>query len=109
SVVEKGTPEQKQAALATLSVDSTFRSMRAFLAATTPPSVRRRRRLGLGPDKQRTITTAKNQETLPGKLVRAEGMPSSGDAAVDEAYDGLGHTFDFFWENYQRNSIDDEG
>jgi Zn-dependent metalloprotease len=36
-------------------------------------------------------------------------MPASKDAAVDEAYDGLGHTFDFFWQIYQRNSIDDEG
>ncbi len=36
-------------------------------------------------------------------------MPSTGDVAIDEAYDGLGHTFDFFWENFQRNSIDDEG
>ena len=35
--------------------------------------------------------------------------PSSGDVAVDEAYDGLGATFDFFWESYQRNSIDDQG
>jgi Zn-dependent metalloprotease len=42
-------------------------------------------------------------------MVRGEGMPSAGDVAVDEAYDGLGQTFDFFWENYQRNSIDDEG
>jgi Zn-dependent metalloprotease len=28
---------------------------------------------------------------------------------VNEAYDGLGATFDLFWESYQRNSIDDEG
>jgi Zn-dependent metalloprotease len=28
---------------------------------------------------------------------------------VDEAYDGLGATFDLFWEAYERNSIDDEG
>ena len=69
----------------------------------------RRRRIGLSPGKQRLISTAKNQESLPGKVARGEGMPSNGDAAVDEAYDGLGHTFDFFFENYQRNSIDDEG
>jgi Zn-dependent metalloprotease len=109
SVVENGTPEQRQAALATLSSDSTFRAMRAFLSASNPPSARRRRRIGLGPAKQRTISTARNLETLPGKMIRGEGMPAAGDVAVDEAYDGLGQTFDFFWENYQRNSIDDEG
>jgi Zn-dependent metalloprotease len=31
------------------------------------------------------------------------------DVAVNEAYDGLGHTFDFYLEMYQRNSIDDHG
>jgi len=106
---KKGTEEQKQAALGTLSVDSTFRAMRAYLGASTSPEVRRRRRIGLTPGKQRTITTAGNRETLPGKVVRGEGAAATGDAAVDEAYDGLGHTFDFFWETYQRNSIDDEG
>src|SRR5512132_3252436 len=29
--------------------------------------------------------------------------------AVDEAYDGLGDTFDFYEQAYDRNSIDDEG
>jgi len=109
SIAEKGTAEQRRAALETKSVDSTFRAMRAYLAATMAPEIRRRRRLGLGPSKQRTISTARNQETLPGKFVRGEGMGASGDKAVDEAYEGLGHTFDFFWNIYQRNSIDDEG
>jgi len=83
--------------------------MRAYLSASTPPAIRRRRRIGLTPGRQRTISTAKNRESLPGKVVRGEGMAATGDAAVDEAYDRLGHTFDFFWETYQRNSIDDEG
>jgi len=109
SVLEKGSPEQRESALATLSVDNTFRAMRAYLAASTSPETRRRRRIGLTPGKQRTISTAHNHETLPGKVVRGEGMPASKDVAVDEAYDGLGHTFDFFWQIYQRNSIDDEG
>lgn len=28
---------------------------------------------------------------------------------MNEAYDGLGATYDFFWQVYERNSIDDEG
>ncbi len=41
--------------------------------------------------------------------MRKEGAAASGDAAVDEAYDGLGATFDFYLEACQRNSIDDAG
>ena len=52
---------------------------------------------------------ARRQQTLPGGVVRVEGGPPTGDAAVDEAYDGLGATFDLYWEVYQRNSIDDQG
>ncbi|EXF47157.1 thermolysin metallopeptidase [Pseudomonas sp. BAY1663] len=46
---------------------------------------------------------------LPGVQRRREGQPASGDPAVDEAYDGLGATYDFFWQVFQRDSIDDLG
>jgi Zn-dependent metalloprotease len=59
--------------------------------------------------KQRTIFNAHNAETLPGDVVRVEGAPPTDDLTVNEAYDGLGATYDFFWEAYERNSIDDEG
>jgi Zn-dependent metalloprotease len=39
----------------------------------------------------------------------SEGQGTSGDAAIDEAYDGLGDTYDFYFGKYGRNSIDDEG
>jgi Zn-dependent metalloprotease len=42
-------------------------------------------------------------------LVRDEGMPPYGDAATNEAYDGLGATYEFFTEVLNRNSIDDRG
>src|SRR5690606_30719624 len=40
---------------------------------------------------------------------RREGQPASGDVAVDEAYDGLGATFDLYSEVFGRNSIDGAG
>jgi Zn-dependent metalloprotease len=46
---------------------------------------------------------------LPGTVARREGDPPTGDMAVDEAYSGLGITYDFFWDIYERNSIDDKG
>lgn len=60
-------------------------------------------------EKRRTIYDARGAEELPGKRVRSEGEPATGDRAVDEAYDGAGATFDLFFECYGRNSLDDRG
>lgn len=112
SMVENGSPQQRSRALRTLSVDQTIRS---FRAATSSSSARGAGRAGAATlrstavEKQRTIYDAKNQEELPGSIVRTEGGPQSGDPAVDEAYDGLGATYDFFAEVFERNSIDDDG
>jgi Zn-dependent metalloprotease len=109
SMSDHGSPRQRAWALRTMAVDGTFRALRATLAM--PGAAPQRRRAALAPDgdKQRTIFTASNEETLPGAVVRVEGAPPSGDAAADEAYDGLGATYDLYWEVYGRNSIDDEG
>lgn len=61
------------------------------------------------PAPDRTIYDAENSETLPGTRVRREDDPPVRDEAVDEAFDGLGATFDFYWDAYQRNSIDGSG
>jgi Zn-dependent metalloprotease len=58
---------------------------------------------------QRTIYSSHNTQKLPGNQVRAEGEPPTGDQAVDEAYTYMGSTFDFYWNVYGRNSIDDSG
>jgi Zn-dependent metalloprotease len=58
---------------------------------------------------KRTIHDAESREKLPGKSVRAEGAPATGDAIVDQAYDWLGVTFEFFSKTYGRNSIDGAG
>ena len=59
--------------------------------------------------KRRTIFDAGRGSTLPGKLVRSEGDPASAEIRVNEAYDGLGATWDLYWTAYQRNSIDGRG
>lgn len=105
-IAENGDQQERHAAVATMAADQTFRIARAERNAIQPP---RPATLSSEGTKQRTIYTAGNTQTLPGNLVRAEGSEPSGDAAVDEAYEGLGATFDFFWETYERNSIDDEG
>ena len=57
----------------------------------------------------RFISDAANTETLPGRLVRSEGEPPTGDETVNEAYDGLGRTYSLFWEAFTRDSIDGKG
>ncbi len=58
---------------------------------------------------QRRIHDAEQRMQLPGTLRRREGQSASGDPAVDEAYDALGATYTFFWQVFQRDSIDDLG
>ncbi|WP_018760142.1 M4 family metallopeptidase [Arthrobacter sp. 135MFCol5.1] len=57
----------------------------------------------------RSIYDAGGTETLPGALVRAEAAALSGDAAADEAYDGLGHTHRLYAEAFGRDSVDGRG
>lgn len=61
------------------------------------------------PAPDRVISDAQHRETLPGVRVRAEGEPPVADIAVDEAYEGLGETFDFLWDAFRRASIDGTG
>ena len=58
---------------------------------------------------QRVVSDAQGRETLPGTQVRSEGEPAIGDAAADEAYDGLGLTWTMFFEAFGRDSLDGRG
>lgn len=57
----------------------------------------------------RLVHSADQGNQLPGRLVRGEGQPDSGDAAVDEAYAWLGATYLLYWEAFGRHSIDQAG
>ena len=107
-IAQNGTPLQRTEALQTLATDQTIRAVRAAQPLPTT-TARRPSVLAAEGQKQRTIYDARNTQDLPGTVVRAEGSAPSGDVAVNEAYDGLGATFDFFWDIYERNSIDDAG
>ena len=58
---------------------------------------------------ERSIHDAEHRTTLPGKLVRAEGAKPVDDVAVNEAYDGLGATWQMLWTAYKRDSLDAKG
>lgn len=61
------------------------------------------------PAPDREISDAQRREVLPGVRVRGEDDPATGDEAADEAFDGLGATFDFLWDAWGRNSLDGAG
>jgi Zn-dependent metalloprotease len=107
-IAQRGSSHQREAALETLAVDQTIRLGRATWQLLEPGT--RRGLFGIaGAAKQRSVYNAHGSEALPGTIVRAEGAAAVADVDVNEAYDGLGATFDFFAEVYDRNSIDDEG
>lgn len=101
SIAENGTPAQQAAAEASLVVSAEIREERAEAppAAAAPPSA-------TPAAKERVVYNANNGTTLPGTPVRREGDPPTGDAAVDEAYDGSGETYDLFDQVYGRQSMD---
>jgi len=93
----------REAALRTLLTSTQIRSQRTILAllpGATSAGVKRR-----------TIYDAKNAEPEPpkGTLVRGEGDNPTNDATVNEAYDGLGSTYDFYKQVLGRNSLDGNG
>jgi Zn-dependent metalloprotease len=106
-LARRGNRAQRSVALSTLAHDTTQRVQRLtfqMLRATPAQAVS-----AAAPKVRRTIFSAENAEVKPGELVRSEGQAPVSDPAINEAYDGLGHTFDFYEEVYQRNSIDGHG
>jgi Zn-dependent metalloprotease len=59
--------------------------------------------------KSRLIYDANNTWTMPSTPVRDEGAPATGIQDVDDAYDYLGDTYDFYFREHGRDGIDDEG
>ncbi|WP_417509703.1 M4 family metallopeptidase [Microbacterium sp.] len=57
----------------------------------------------------RTINDAGGTEKLPGVVVRTEDEGPVADVSVNEAFDGLGATFEMLLGAFQRNSLDGAG
>ncbi|NJR50894.1 MAG: peptidase M4 family protein [Leptolyngbyaceae cyanobacterium CSU_1_3] len=100
-VILNGTESQREWALQALRESEQFRGRREAVGSI--------RFMAPAGSKRRTVYNAKNLTDLPGTIARGEGDPSTGDLAVDEAYNGSGATYDFFYEVFKRNSIDGLG
>jgi Zn-dependent metalloprotease len=102
----------REAVLKTLSYDMSFRSLRAQAALrpqAQPPGERVFRASPAG-QPQRTIYDQRGStDMVLGHKMRGEGDPAGSDPAVNEAYDGFGATYRFWWEVFGRDSIDGRG
>jgi len=110
-VIRDGTEAERMAAADTMAIDQTFRTLRAAFAATLAATPVAMLPMG-GPAgvPQRTIYDQKNSSAMAlGTVARSEGSKKVKDPAVNEAYDGFGATYKFFWEVLGRNSIDNAG
>ena len=104
-IANKGSDSQKELAINTLKASEQMRGQRLALT-NFKGAVSRFAATG---DKERIIYDAKNGTSLPGTPVRNEGDDPSADAAVNEAYDGCGATYDLYKDIFGRNSIDANG
>lgn len=105
-LAESEDPEIRRLALDAITLDTTARTLRTTLATmpmmTAIPS--------LAGTKERRIYDMNNRRfPLPGKLRRSEGDAAVADEAVNEAYDHAGIVYDFYSENFDRNSLDNRG
>ncbi|HEY5730465.1 MAG TPA: M4 family metallopeptidase, partial [Anaerolineales bacterium] len=101
-IATKGTKSQRELALNTLKTSEQMRGQRRALSDFTG-AVSRFAAVG---GKERIVYDTENGSTLPGTPARNEGDGPTSDAAVDEAYDGSGATYDLYKDIYNRNSID---
>jgi Zn-dependent metalloprotease len=101
----------RTAALDTLQFDHLFRLTRAEMASRLGGHFARPITFGrIGGHPQRTIYDQQHSTVqTPGRVARAEGQPAVADTAVNQAYDGFGFTYDFYWSTFARDSIDGQG
>ncbi len=104
----RGSAEERELALATLSIDHSIRAGRiqnALLAGSAQRLQLAVRRGAGRPD--RTVFDAKHRlDTHATSVLRTEEGQPSADAAANQAFDGLGATYGFYWDVFRRDSID---
>jgi Zn-dependent metalloprotease len=110
-LARSGDDALRESALDALRIDARFRIARAEAAsrrggpAAQPVTFAR-----IGGTPQRTIHDQQHGTSQTfGTVVRSEGQGPVSDQAADQAYDGLGATYDYYWTVFERDSIDGQG
>jgi Zn-dependent metalloprotease len=108
AMLKSGDERVRDSALRTLAASARIRGEREIVGAIRSAMITN----PIG-QKHRSIHDAKNERLspsqLPGTLVRDEGQAATADASVNQAYDALGATYDFYKDVLGRNSIDGHG
>ncbi len=110
-IVRSGSPEEREAALSTLSIDHSIRTVRVQNAALAGPRTRRAVAVAGGRGHpNRTIYDAHGRSDRHATTrLRTEGEAPVSDESANQAFDGFGDTYRFYWEVLTRDSIDDAG
>jgi Zn-dependent metalloprotease len=105
ALAQSADPRLRQPALQSLIMSARLRGQRVVLGPMASALA-----TAVG-QKHRSIYNANHTQQQPptGQLVRDEGDPPSSDPSVNEAYDGLGATYDLYHDEFNRNSIDNHG
>lgn len=93
----------------TLRIDAEFRERRAEAAAAPPPTSARASAAAAEEVDRWVVYSADNSEVLPGREVRADGDPTSGDIGADEAYAWAQQVWDLYQQQFDRSSFDGRG
>jgi Zn-dependent metalloprotease len=113
NIAERGNEEERRVALDALAASVTMRSLRIQAESrrsVTPRAAPLDLTAALAPPtKERLIRDARGTADLRGPIVRQESGDPSGDEAVEEAFERLGATWDFYFDVLARNSIDKSG
>jgi Zn-dependent metalloprotease len=110
-LARSGDEALRDAALDALRLDARFRLARAETASRRGgPGAQPVTFARIGGTPNRTIYDQRHRTSqTPGTVVRSEGQDPVSDEAVDQAYDGLGATYRYFWRVFARDSIDGQG
>lgn len=108
-LAQDASPEGRMALLQTLELDHSFRQKRAELAGRQIASRPTIAATPGGAPSRMIYDQQDSTATSPGRLARREGDPPVADAAINDAYDNFGYTYNLYWNVFQRNSIDNQG
>ena len=110
-LARSGDEQTRSAALDTLTIDRRFRIGRAEAAARSGGFLARPVTFArIGGHANRTVYDQQHSRAqTPGTVIRSEGQPPVADEPANQAYDGLGATYDYYWSVFERDSIDGQG
>jgi Zn-dependent metalloprotease len=99
-----GNRDMAASAARTLRINNSLQAFRAQLNTGAPPPA-----TPVRPGLRRQAFNCNGTEDMPGDLARSENDPPVADAAVNQAFDNAGTSWNFYKQIFGRESVDDHG